>query len=178
MKKVVLILIILAILGGGAWYFTRSKPGVMTGTPTTKTEEFSGTLAQAMKLGVPMKCDWQTSEGSGESYVKGEDMYVKTMVSGKTGFMLKKGNCVYTWSEVEKQGVKFCQEPTASGATTEPVQPDSGSYKAEGVDMNVQYKCLPDVFSGDRFDLPADVQFTDMGGMMKGLTPNQTYPGQ
>ena len=153
MNKLVLVVIILAIVGGGAWYFTRSKP-------VTKTEEFSGTLAQAMKLGVPMKCEWQTSEGSGESFVKGEDMYVKTMMSGKTGYMGKKGDCINTWEEGKTQGVKICQEP------------DSGSYQAEGVDLNLQYKCRPDIFTGDRFELPANVQFADMAEMMKGLTPN------
>ena len=166
MNKLVLVVIILAIVGGGAWYFTRSKP-------VTKTEEFSGTLAQAMKLGVPMKCEWQTSEGSGESFVKGEDMYVKTMMSGKTGYMVKKGDCINTWEEGKTQGVKICQEqlPEASDQPSD-WQPDSGSYQAEGVDLNLQYKCRPDIFTGDRFELPAGVQFTDMGEMMKGLTPN------
>ena len=166
MNKLVLVVIILAIVGGGAWYFTRSKP-------VTKTEEFSGTLTQAMKLGVPMKCEWQTSEGSGESFVKGEDMYVKTMMSGKTGYMVKKGDCINTWEEGKTQGVKICQEqlPEASDQPSD-WQPDSGSYQAEGVDLNLQYKCRPDIFTGDRFELPAGVQFTDLGGMMKGLTPN------
>ncbi len=163
MNKLVLVVIILAIVGGGAWYFTRSKP-------VTKTEEFSGTLAQAMKLGVPMKCEWQTNEGSGESYVKGEDMYLKTMMQGKTGYMVQKGNCVHTWEEGKNQGVKFCQEdlPEASG---EPADwtPDAGSYQAEGVDWKVEYKCRPDIFGADKFDLPAGVQFTDMAEMMKGL---------
>lgn len=171
MNKLALFLIILALIGGGAWYLTKSKP-------ITKTEEFSGTLAQAMKLGVPMKCDWQTSEGSGESYVKGEDMYVKTMTDGKTGFMVKKGDCSYTWNEPERKGIKFCQEPTEVVETTEPVQPESGSFQAEGVDWNVQYKCRPDIFSGNRFELPADVQFTDMAEMMKGMMPEQINPGQ
>ena len=48
-------------------------------------------------------------------------------------------------------------------------QPDSGSYQAEGVDWNVEYKCRPSVFAGDRFELPSDVQFTDMAEMMKGF---------
>lgn len=169
--KIVLVLIVLAVLGGGVWYFAKAKPGTMMGTPGSKTEEFSGTLAQAMKLGVPMKCEWQTNEGSGESFVKGEDMYVKTTMSGKTGYMVKKGDCINTWEEGKTQGVKICQEqlPEASDQPND-WQPDSGSYKAEGVDMNVQYKCQPDIFTGDRFDLPAGVQFTDMGEMMKGLT--------
>ena len=162
MNKLVLGLIILAIIGGGLWYSNRPKGEI------TKAEEFSGTLAQAMK--VPMKCDWQTNEGSGESYVKGDDMYLKTMMAGKTGYMMKKGDCMWTWDDTQKQGVKFCQEqlPEASGEPTD-WTPDSGSYQAEGVDWKVEYKCRPSVFAGDRFDLPSDVQFTDMAEMMKGF---------
>ena len=47
-SKLVLVLAILAVAVAGWWYFTKSKPGALPGTPTSKTEEFSGTLAQAM----------------------------------------------------------------------------------------------------------------------------------
>ena len=167
MKK---LLIGMAVLVAIFILWRQFKPqATKTGAPAnTASEEFSGTLAQAMKLGVPMKCDWQTNEGSGESYVKGEDMYLKTMMSGKTGYMMKKGNCVHTWEEGQKQGIKFCQEAMASSAPQD-WQPESGSYQAEGVDWNVEYKCRPSVFAGDRFELPSDVQFTDMAEMMKGF---------
>ena len=163
MKKILIGLAVVAVIGALFWKFKpQSKPASSEGT---KTEEFSGTLVQAMKLGVPMKCTWQTNEVSGESYVKGQDMYLKTMMAGKTSYMVKQGDCVNTWQEGQKQGVKFCQ--TAEASPVENLQVDSGSYKGEGVDWNVEYKCQPDIFSGDRFNLPGDVQFTDLGAMMR-----------
>jgi hypothetical protein len=144
------------------------------GVVTQQNEEFNGTLAQAMKLGVPMKCEWSSPEGTGESYVKGDDVYLKTQVQGRTGFMVRKGDCTYTWSQDQKQGVKFCDlEPTAAPEGTADDNdwvPDSGNYKAEGVDWKVEYKCRPDIFSGDRFELPAGVEFLDMAATLKGLT--------
>jgi hypothetical protein len=183
MNKVIIGLVALAVIGGGVWWFTKNKaalPGVTPGQQAA--EEFSGTLAQAMKLGVPMKCEWTSPDGSGESYVKGEDVYAKTQAEGKTGFMLKKGDCVYTWSEAEKQGVKFCQlalpSPTAAPEADNEGQP-GGNYQAQGVDMNVQYKCRPDIFSGDKFELPSDVQFLDMESALKNMMlPNPALPSE
>ncbi len=185
MKKIVIGLIAVILLGG-IWYLAKNKgavPGTTPkGTSEQKNEEFSGTLAQAMKLGVPMKCEWSSPEGSGESYVKGEDVFAKSQVQGKTGLMLKKGDCVYTWSEAERQGVKFCQaalpSPVAASAQPE-TTPEAENDQAQGVDWNVQYKCRPDIFSGDKFDLPNDVQFLDMESTFKNMmlpspvTPNQ-----
>ena len=149
------------MIGGWIWRMSL-QPKTQ---PQSQTEEFSGTLAQAMKLGVAMKCTWQTNEGSGESYVKGQDMYLKTMMAGKISHMVKQGDCLNTWQEGQKQGVKFCQ--TAEASPVENLQADGGSYQAQGVDWNMEYKCQPDVFSGDRFNLPGDVQFTDLGAMMR-----------
>jgi hypothetical protein len=180
MNKIVLGLVILAVLGGGIWYLTRSKPGAMPGANSTQptVEEFSGTLAQAMNLGVAMKCEWNSPDGTGESYVKGDNLYVKTQVEGKTGLLVKKGDCVYTWSETEKQGVKFCQEASQPDQATQPGPwaPDNGSYPVMGADLNVQYNCRPDVFSGDRFTLPDDVQFLDMEAAFKNMMPSQALP--
>ena len=170
MKKIIIVAVLLLLAG----LVYKKMPGNKIAKPETVAEEFSGTLAQAMKLGVPMKCEWQTSEGSGESFVKGNDMYLKTMMAGKTGYMIKKGDCVHTWSEGQKQGIKFCQtaEETVQSDKETAWQPDSDSYQAEGVDWNVQYKCRPEIFAGDRFELPADVQFLDMAETLKGLVPD------
>lgn len=158
MNKLVLGLAAAAVIGGGAWYFTRTRP-----------QEFSGTLAQAMKLGMPMKCTWQSNEGSGESYVKGEDMYVKTTVAGKTGHMIKQGNCLHSWEEGKAEGIKICQEAEADENRE---IPEAGGFKAEGVDWNIEYNCRPDIFAADRFTLPAGVRFLGMEEMFKGMMPD------
>lgn len=169
-NKLIFILIAVGLIGAGIWYF-KPKAGPESGSG--KAEEFSGTLVQAMKLGVPMKCQWQTNDSSGESYVKGEDMYVKMVTAGKTGYMIKKGKCIHSWEESTDQGVTFCQEdlPGASPAEAENLQPPAGDYQAQGVDWNVEYKCRPDMFEPNRFDLPAGIKFIDVAEMMRGFTP-------
>lgn len=166
MKKLLIVVAALVVAGVVWWQF---KPKGTT--ISTQNEEFSGTLAQAMKLGVPMKCVWQTNDGSGESFVKGEDMFLKTTMQGKNGYMIKKGDCIWSWDDSQKQGIKICQEATEAEADDEAWTPETANFKAEGVDWSVEYKCRPDIFGADKLELPSDITFTDLAEMMKGFAP-------
>lgn len=170
MKKLLIVVAVL-VVAGVVWGKFNSQTKTKTQTSSQKQEEFSGTLAQAMKLGVPMKCAWQTNDGSGESFVKGEDMYLKTTMQGRTGHMVKKGDCIWSWDDTQKQGVKFCQQPGETEEADETWTPEAANFKAEGVDWSVEYQCRPDIFGADKFDLPSDVTFTDLAEMMKGFAP-------
>lgn len=176
MKKIIIVAIVVVGVIAGGWFIAKNREmppkGIME-SGEQKAEEFSGTLVQAMKLGVPMKCDWQTNDGSGESYVKGNDVYITTTAQGKTGYMIKKGDCMWSWNDEQTQGLKICQEPEVGEEADEDWTPDSGNFQAEGVDWSIQYKCRPDIFSGDRFEPPAGVEFLDMESMFKNIMPNQ-----
>ena len=161
MRKIILLITMAVLLSGCL--------AKKTTQPETKTEEeFSGTIQQAMKLGVPMKCEWKQNEDSGTSYVKGKDMYVEMTVQGKTGYLIQKDNCMWSWNKDEKQGFKICSEEKAENeAETDLAQPEN--FQAKGVNLDVEYKCAPALISGDKFSPPADITFTDFGEMMKGL---------
>lgn len=134
-------------------------------TGESKIEEFTGNLKEAMGLNLPMKCEWSQNENSGVSYVKGKEMYIESTVQGKTGYMIQKDNCMWTWSKGETKGVKICSEPAEE---TEAVKPEVGEFQTGGVDWSVKYKCAPAVFGADKFEPPSGIEFQDIAEMMKG----------
>ena len=167
MNKVIMGAIILILLGGGVWYGAKSKKPATT---ETKIEEFTGNLKEAMAKNLPMKCEWSQDKNSGASYVKGKNIYVETMVEGKKGYMISKDNCTWTWGDQMPQGIKFCAEPTKDeGAQNITEQPEAGTFKTEGVDWKMEYKCSPAFFGDEKFNLPSEVKFNDIAEMMKGF---------
>jgi len=176
MKKILIGILVLIVLAGGAWYLkNKAKKAVkkVEDKIEQKMEEgFTGSLKEAMMKKVPLKCEWQANGDSGESYVKGEDMYIATVMQGKKGYMIRKDGCMWTWDDETKEGVKICDVDTGETTVPEEEKNDSGAavgMQAEGVDWNVDYKCSPAVFTDDKFTLPTDVVFKDMNEMMKGI---------
>lgn len=153
MKKIIL-LGIFSLLLTGCLKQTVNKP-----KETSKIEEFTGNLQEAMAKNLPMKCEWQQNQNSGSSYVKGKRMYMETVADGKKGFLIIKDNCTWIWGDGMVQGTKICNK-------TEPsVEPS----KAQGVDWNMAYKCSPVMFGDDKFTPPSTVQFNDLEKLMQGL---------
>lgn len=130
--------------------------GEMGGKP------FSGTMKAAMELGVPMKCSWNYDNNSGESIVRGNNVYTKVAVDGNSSEIITKDKCMWAWSDQMKgQGVKMCSEEDMT---------DNDTYEDYGgapADMN--YKCVPTVVTAATFTPPADVNFIDMSEMMNNV---------
>ena len=136
-------------------------------TEDTQNKEFSGTLQQAMKLGMPVKCEWKQNEDTGTSYVKGTNVYMEMTTQGKTGYVIWKDGCTWTWGQEQPQGTKICLDTTKPQESAGPQ--NTADFKAQGVNANVEYKCNPTLISDDKFNPPANIQFTDLQDMMKGL---------
>ncbi|MFH0943236.1 MAG: hypothetical protein V1810_03620 [Candidatus Beckwithbacteria bacterium] len=158
----------LVILAAGVLLTGCVKKTGTIGTGQNKVEEFTGNLKEAMAKNLPMKCEWKQNNNSGASYVKGDDIYVETIVDGKNGFIIMKDNCMWSWGDQMEQGVKFCSEPTEV-EVNEDIKNQTGEDKAEGVDWQMEYKCAPAIFGEEKFTPPAGVKFTDMDEMLQGL---------
>lgn len=131
-------------------------------------EEFTGNLQQAMKLGVPMKCEWRQNENKGTSYVKGKNLYAEMTTNGKTAYFIQKDGCMWVWDQEQPQGTKICSD---KNEVEEPVLPETNSdFKAKGVNLDVEYKCNPALIGDEKFNPPADKNFIDLQQMMQGLT--------
>lgn len=134
----------------------------------TESKEFSGTLQQAMKLGVPMKCEWRQNEDKGISYVKGKNTYVEMTIKGKISYFIQKDGCMWVWGQEQPQGTKICADKKE---VEEPVLPETTSdFKAKGINLDVEYKCTPSLVGDEKFNPPAEINFIDLQQMMQGLT--------
>ena len=174
MKKLLPIVLVVAliVIGGGAYLFmNQGKTTVPSGSGTpasksAKSDTFMGTLKEAVALGVGMKCTYKVEGNEYEGYVKGENYKgtIKT-AEGKEGGVIMKDNCMWTWTEGESQGVKFCYDET----DVETEETDVWEQPQGTVGPDITYSCVPFAVTDAQFTPPADVNFLDMESMMEGF---------
>lgn len=163
MKKVLPIIIILIVLGIGAWWFfgrgAVTMPGGIKKEAGEEGEGFTGKLRAAVDMGIPMKCTYTQGDFTGTGYIKGKKYYGEVMQAGERGYIIMKDNCMWSWSTEQTQGVKMCFEEDIF----------EQSEEVEGtVPVEAEYHCTPAVVPDSRFDLPSGVNFMDMDEMMQG----------
>ena len=65
-----------------------------------------------------MKCTYKVEGNEYESFIKGENYRGKIKTAeGKTGEVIMKNNCMWTWTVEEAQGIKTCFEESDTGDT-------------------------------------------------------------
>jgi len=165
MKKILPIIFVLTAVGIGAFIFMNrgtSETSLDVVSPESSTPDtFLGTLKDAVKLGAAMKCTYKVEGNEYESFIKGENYRGKIKTAeGKTGEIIIKNNCMWTWSEGEAQGMKICFEESDLEMTNIWEQPQG----AFGPD--IAYTCLPTVVTDAKFTLPSNVNFMDIDEMM------------
>lgn len=143
---------------------------------TGEGQPFSGPLAAAVALGVPMKCTYTVNGVETTGYIKGKQFRGMMDVQGKQGNVIMKDNCMWTWSEGEADGVKMCYEGDQAQqlwdnpeAAAENPEPNATPEEAMSPAPQIEYNCLPTAIGDDEFTPPADVNFVDLGEMMKGI---------
>ena len=115
MNKLLPIALIVLAVGAVIYIFINrgsSNTSVDVASPDSSTPDtFSGMLKDAVELGVVMKCTYEVEGNEYESFIKGENYRGKIKTTeGKTGEIIIKDNCMWTWSEEETQGIKICFE--------------------------------------------------------------------
>lgn len=173
MKKIIIIVVGVLLIGGAAYFIFGSKNTEDTGEDmmeassgeakniVEEVEEgaFTGTLMAAVKMGVPMKCTYEVNGAEYEGIIKGEQYKGSvSMPDGRTGNVIMKENCMYTWAEGEAQGMKLCftDEEQSMWDQTDTTENFPGTYN-----------CLPSVVTDADFELPAGVEFMDLDAMMQ-----------
>ncbi len=160
MKGKQLIIIVLVIAAaGGAWFFLKGSGGAGLGGLTQKYSEsnpFSGSLKAAVALGVPMKCTYEANGAEYSGIIKGSQYKGSvTMQDGQEGTVLMKDDCMYTWSDVDKQGIKTCFDAEELDMWDTP----------EG-EVPIDYACYPTVATDAVFSVPTGVTFMDIDALM------------
>lgn len=171
-SKIIIVVVALVLVAGGGYFFvsqrgTSETMDIDTGSVVeevvedVKEKAFTGTLKAAVEMGVPMKCTYKVGGIEYEGLVKGKQYKGKVeMPDGKTGQVIMKENCMYTWTEGEEQGMKLC--------FTDEEQDMWEETDTEG-SIAGAYTCLPAVVTDAAFDLPSDVNFMDLESMMQDL---------
>ena len=138
-------------------------------------ENFSGSLNDLIKRGLPTKCAFSYAEDGvaqvGETYISGEQARVNTKMTneGKASevYVIKKGTDYYIWtSDTPGKGTKFSFTETEEKELQEKGQQ---ANKNVDFDKKVDYKCdvwLPD---NSLFAVPSNVEFQDMTEIFKDM---------
>ena len=175
----IIIVIAVVVIGAGAYMlFGRSKSAVPTDsitvstetTDTSVSETFSGTLKEAISLGVGMKCTYNVGGYEYEGYIKGENYRGKMMTAeGKTGTVIVKDDCMWTWEEGDTEGLKICYTETET-VEGEEVNGEGGVWdQPSAAGSGVDYNCVPAAVSDAQFTPPATVNFLDPTEMIEGM---------
>ena len=158
-KQLIIVVLVIAAAGAG-WFFLKGGNGAGVGTLAQKVSDdkpFSGSLKAAVALGVPMKCSYEVNGAEYSGIVKGKQYKgTATMQDGKEGNIIMKDNCMYAWSDADKQVIKTCYDEEEVDMWEQP----------EG-EMPIGYVCYPTVATDADFALPSGVEFMDLDAMME-----------
>ena len=181
MKKVLLILMPLVVLGGaGYWYFTNDSStdqGPMQKVKDGKEQTYSGNLKDIVGLGKSLKCTWSNETTEGTSWIKGNKVYTQVSTSEGTSNVIFKDNCTWSWASdysSETMGIKFCFE-SGDMEDIEDTEVDLEKYaeSLENQDLDdsiaeVNYNCRPAVVNDSKYNPPSDINFSSWEELMQG----------
>lgn len=152
MKKIIPMVVVLLIVGVVAYALMSG------GQVQVQNESYTySALKSAIAAGVPLKCEYEVGGATAEGYVKGENWRGKmTFGDGRTGEIIIKDECMYSWEEGDPQGVKMCFD-SEEGSIWDQEQVDN---------TDVSYHCTPATVNGSMFTPPENIEFMSMDSMM------------
>lgn len=185
-KLIVIVVAILAVLGGGYYVYSSQKAGVgAPGTQSGKSNAVSS-LKDLIAKNIAQTCTYSNSEGdvenSGTMFMAGGKVrgdFETKMKDGKTtkSHMIVDGNTSYIWSDDSNMGFKSTFDEKA-GTTTS--SKDSGTPAETGsfdASAGMDYKCSPWSADASKFALPKGVTFQSFGVPPTAPEKGSTEPG-
>lgn len=176
-------LILLILVAGGAFYFKGQTTSV--GTTSTDRNIFTS-VKDALSKKMTLVCDFKDETGASvKSYIKNGAVRVSTMgeSSDKSGEIIIKNKMMYMWDTKSKQGFVYNlpdQENNENGGgVTEDNAVNSESYFS----MIDRYKdsCKVGTVEDSYFEVPKDINLQDMSKLledMKNNIPQYNLPKQ
>ncbi len=185
MKKILIALAAVTIVGAGGYWFLSETQDPETETPITQEREeeqeaeteaavestYAGKLKEFMKLGDSLKCTFSLSEeGSGTTWIKGEETYTEAVFQANSFNTLTKDECVWTWSDENNQGIKICYDNSEEVFSEEERDSPEGVGEFNPMDAEIpedfEFDCEEATIPDSRFEPPADVNFISMDDLM------------
>lgn len=163
---------------------TRSAPTNSAADPGTENTNTNAAKAQSLTAllaaNTPQVCSFRTSADASTS--EGKVYMARGMMRGDfvsvssgetfTSHMITKDGSVYTWVENMNTGFKTSSNAGA-GANTE-----SGQQAAVDMEQELNYDCQPWSVDTSTFKLPVNIEFNDVGAMMKPKLDASTNTGE
>ena len=189
MKKIIIILIVLAymtgcICSGGGSDESVQKTGGQTTSETPQTTQAKGgvvesikDMASAIASGGSYKCTYTVEGAKADIWIKGEKFKSTVKAQGMVFNSISDGEWAYIWRNGEKEGMKnnLDEMKQLQGDTQDQGQ-DSNSYQdIETIaKMSTNVDCRPDVLPASTFQPPAGIEFKDFGESMKKMQEELT----
>jgi hypothetical protein len=168
-NKVIIGIVVLIILGAGAWYFvSQSNKGGMPYTPVVSENGTNmKTLAALLAVGKPVKCTVAPTADngnmSGTFYIADgkmrSDYSVNTAGQTMSGHMIMMNQTSYSWLDGQATGYKMAVAPTNTNTKTNAPVANQGFDASKAMD----YSCGAWNADGSEFALPANIKFTEFG---------------
>lgn len=158
-----------------------SKDGdEMVNQEMAKEVEVKGSILDLVKKGIPLSCNFEyvgeDNQTRGVTYVNGDkvrgDFFTSTSEGTMEGHMISDGEYVYTWSSEMPQGVKMKIDEFEKDTDLESNEIATQDGQAEALKGDYDYKCLPWSPDSNVFEVPTDIQFTNISEMMNSVKQN------
>lgn len=141
----------------------------------SEDESLNGNIFDLLKLNKSVKCTFksETDEGttSGITYVANgktkTEFEVKTDDMDMKSYSISDGEWIFTWTSENNQGTKLNLKDMEK-YDEDPVdneEPEEVDYSDQTQDFD--YKCTPWAVDNSVFDLPKNIEFTNLNEMME-----------
>jgi|GEM_PF-712260 len=191
-KLIPILILILIVIGLGAFFFTgqgkktdqaadTQKGQMVDKTKETKKDEsFTGTLTDLLKMGKSVKCtgSFSDEESSMEMvvYTSGEKSYSETSFMAADGENMKTysifdSEWLYTWNDqgmatkMKVSDMEDLAKDLPAGEETEEAVESSEEYQND-----FDYKCSAWIVDNGKFTPPSDLEFTDLTQVMQEIS--------
>lgn len=193
MKKALIAIIILLLLGVGGYYYLNSKnlvpksPVNMIGSGTTASGGIFGSIKDALSKSLSLECSFKDEQGKQTTvYIKAgavRTTFDNSKDTTQPNNVIMKDKKIYMWNDVSKTGLTYTLEepknispvPSVNVPTGAP-EKNSGNSQQDSILATIdkfKNSCKPGAVADSYFTVPADVKFQDMSAlqkeMMKGL---------
>lgn len=188
---VIIGIILLLLIGGGAFVFMGKKsvpvnPSVQTQTDSLGSVSTQSSLKDLLLGGKAQTCTYtdklEGSDITGTSYMASGKMRsdFDSVINGKTmsTHMIMDGNTSYTWTDGQATGFKMTINPDDLEKDESVDANTNSSAGRQSVDVNkvIDYKCGNWTVDNSLFIPPSDIKFTDFSTMMKPQTDISSAP--
>jgi len=183
MKKLMVVILVLVLLGVGGYMYMKSKnltmkPQVGTANNKTADNNVFTSIKDALSKSLSLQCNFKDEQGQDTTtYIKaGGVRVVMNNVKDETqpNNVMMKNQKMYMWSDKTKSGFTFTLEVPSISPTVKGNVNGSGSSlsKEDSILATIEkYKsaCKAAVIADSFFSVPTDVKFQDMSDFTKNM---------